>query len=506
MESDPYAARAVLKEIEDGGVKMGKNSFQFPIFNSSSKEDAAFYAWLRTQVEYKCFAPQLSDSLVRFATEYYGTPRRRNHHAAMAWYTLGCVCAGQENDLEAIDAYLKALTLFPDTTGRYYSLAEQNLGILYLHRQMLDDALQTFRACSRRMQAAGKGKDLAYIDYYIALTHLYNKEYDEARQGFVATLACDSASHFLQGESLLHLAKISLYEADDYPVALDYINCHIAFTDARFLGVDYSMKGEVYYAMLQYDSAYSYYRRSLAYDNEVHTLCSNYKGLAELASLTGQTDSIAAYVSRYTLLLDSISELRRTEEIATLRNNHTLELQRRQMSYRQQWTWAMSAFIFLLVLLLALLWFVQRDRQRKSDYIALVDELRKSHLAKYETLQDTLENCCALFRRTTAYEIMTGTVDQSELDRKAPNLIAHDISTCFSTFRKAVKDEAPRVNEKEFMFIVCQYMGFDIRTISLFLTSAYSTLTSMKSRLRKKMPAELYSLLLTEPASPVTPS
>ena len=493
METDPYAARDLLDSLE----RTEKENLQSSTFNKQSKRDAALYAILRTQTDYKCYVPLTSDSLIRTAVKYYGTPHRKDYHAAMAWYSLGCVASERKEDIKAIDAYLHALELFPDPSVRYYMLAEQNVGIHYLNRQMLDDALATFRTCAVHLQAADKPKDLAYIGYYTALTHLYRNEFAEARKGFTETWENPYTSNYLKGESLLQLAKIALFDDKDYTKALDYIDRHITFTEYRYLGVDYSLMGDAYQAMEEYDSAYQCYRLSLDYDNEVHTLCCDYKELTDLAPLTGHTDSLATYVAQYTLLLDSIGELRRTEEITSLQNNHTLELERRQMSYQRHWTWALTLFIILIVSLLLTLWFVQRDRQRKSDYITLMDELRQRHLTKYENLQDTLDSCCTLFRQTTAFEIMTEAERKhsKQIDKKAPNLIAHDINTCFAPFKKVVKNEAPKLNDKEFMFVVCHYLGFDIQTISLFFSTAYSTLTSMKSRLKRKMPAELYAVL-----------
>ena len=507
LETDPHAARAVLDSLEmltpnpslKGSVR--RLEANRPSLLQEGKGETALYAILRTQADYKCFVPLTSDSLVRIATDYYGTPRRKHYHAAMAWYSLGCVASEQKDDLKAIEAYLRAMELFPDTTVRYYSLAEQNLGIHYLNRQMLDDAIATFHSCSARLQATGSWKDLAYINYHTALAHLYKKEYAEARQGFNDTWESTFSSRFLKGESLLQLAKLALHDSHDYAVALDYVDRHIAFTDARYLGVDYSLKGDAYNALGMPDSAYHYYRQSLHYDNEIHTLCCDYKELTELAPLPGRTDSLAFYVQQYTLLLDSIGELRRSEEIVSLQNNHTMELERRQMNDQQRRTWLLSAFVLLLVLLLFILWFLQHDRQRKSDYITLVDKLRQSQLKKYGNLQDTLDSCCELFRKTAAYEIMTEAAQASSphIDKKAPTVISHDINACFLTFRNAVKSEAPKLNEREFAFLVCHYLGFDLHSIALFLSSAYSTITAMKSRLKNKMPANLFNLFF--PAS-----
>ena len=114
LETDVVAADSMLSTI--------------PL--SGSRKDRALYAILKTQADYKNNVIAQDDSLILTATEYYGT-KKRDYHAAMAWYSLGCVYSDMGNDPEAINAYLKAKSLFPDTLVRYYALTEQNLGQHY---------------------------------------------------------------------------------------------------------------------------------------------------------------------------------------------------------------------------------------------------------------------------------------------------------------------------------------------------------------------------------------
>ena len=89
-------------------------------------ESRALYALLKTQADYKCFVPITSDSLIRYATDYYDS-NRKSYRAAMVHYSLGCVYSEMKDDAAAIEAYLRAQSLFPDTTVRYYGLCYQNL-------------------------------------------------------------------------------------------------------------------------------------------------------------------------------------------------------------------------------------------------------------------------------------------------------------------------------------------------------------------------------------------
>ena len=127
LESNPAKADSMLCEMS---IPTGK-------------KDRAWYAVLKTQADYKQYKPISSDSLILTATEYYGT-RHKSNHAAIAWYTQGCVYNDLNNDLAAIDAYLKAKDLFSDTINRYYALTEQRLGKIYLAKRMFDESLSSF--------------------------------------------------------------------------------------------------------------------------------------------------------------------------------------------------------------------------------------------------------------------------------------------------------------------------------------------------------------------------
>ena len=73
-------------------------------------EARALYAILRTQADYKCYVPLTSDTLIRYATDYYNR-NRKSYRAAMAWYFLGCVYS----EFEIVGGDLNMIT----KTGTY---------------------------------------------------------------------------------------------------------------------------------------------------------------------------------------------------------------------------------------------------------------------------------------------------------------------------------------------------------------------------------------------------
>ena len=89
METDPHAARAALDSLAyPHPLPKGKGarSAGLPSFRRG-KGEAALYALLRTQADYKNRTRLTTDTLIRIATDYYGT-RRKSQHAALAQYYL----------------------------------------------------------------------------------------------------------------------------------------------------------------------------------------------------------------------------------------------------------------------------------------------------------------------------------------------------------------------------------------------------------------------------------
>ena len=123
LEQNPDSVRSVL----------------YAMPTPKQERSKALYTVLKTQADYKCYEPLESDSLMLEATAYYGTGKK-DYYAALAYYTLGCVYDETGNDIAALEAYLKAKDLFPDTLIRYYVLNLQNIGTIYLNTIVLDEA------------------------------------------------------------------------------------------------------------------------------------------------------------------------------------------------------------------------------------------------------------------------------------------------------------------------------------------------------------------------------
>ena len=198
LETNPRAADTLLSSIPE----------------PQRPSQKAWYAVLKTQLDYKLYREIESDSLIKTATEYYGTPyknvsRLRRYRAAMAWYSQGCVYSELNSVESSIESYLKSLILFPDTTIRYYALAEQNTGKGLLNKGFLNEAQRYFINAEKNARLLQDSAMNAYADYNIALINLRNEKYEQADTMFSALLSDRWLSPFYHKEIFLQLASQS---------------------------------------------------------------------------------------------------------------------------------------------------------------------------------------------------------------------------------------------------------------------------------------------------------
>lgn len=355
METDPDSARAVL------------DSLQTVSFTSSYRKYLAHYALLRTQAEDKCQHRLTTDTLIRVAADYYGT-KRKTLHAALAQHYLGCAYKDMGRDMEALDAFLRAAALFPDTTCKYYAYGQYSIGQLYLNHGREADALSAFRHYRWSEACTSDSVNIGYGDMFMGMSYLYMEQAAEAKPFFLSVMANPHMSEAYRDNARFQLAKLYAFLEDDFEKARPYIEHYIAHYDHKErIGAAYYLKGELHRHEGVLDSAYYYYNKVLTCEKDIPTFHSTYRRLMEVSPMLGRNDSISTHLQLYAALSDSIYRMHMDREISDIQNRHKVELHDREQAARQsrfRWTWGiLSALLLLLVTIVLLL----HDRSRKAE-------------------------------------------------------------------------------------------------------------------------------------------
>ena len=487
-------------------------------------ETRALYALLATQADYQCYVPLTSDSLIRIATDYYGH-NRRNHRAALAHYYLGCTYTELENDAEAIQAYMRALTLFPDTTVRHHALCYQNMARHYRNRNMFDQSLEAFALFRTAMKQRGRAIDVYNADYQIALTYLYMEWFDEAAPRFRALLADPQVPRRIADEAAFQLAKIACYHTADYAEAMRHIERHIAsVSDPQELGPDHSVKADIFLALGQTDSAYHYFKLSLLPGRDVYADCNTYYKLIELSLAQGMTDSVAFYVEHHTTLLDSIAHMQSRAEVDRVHAEHQLHLHDRALRHRHIRFVLIGTTGIVIVALILLVTFVIIDNRRKARYIHLQQQLTQNRvemlaltsmpddtdapLAKPDSARifalrrQRIDYCIKVFAHTP-WQSRVNQIEHSsmeELPLTERTGLHQALTDSFADVLIDLKTECPSLTSTDLLFIALTLLGCSIRTSAICTALSENALRTRKTRLKSKMNEDLYRMVFEQTA------
>ena len=512
METDPRAAALVLDSIDSSALH---------------GEEAALYAILRTQTDYKRDIPLTSDSLARIATDYYGTSLHKNYHAAMAWYTLGCVYKETIDDINGTAAFLKAKSLFPDTLIRYYALSEQNLALHYINRNMNHEAIQELQSAKQNLIRLGDSATVAFMDYKLGQSTLYLHDHFTAKKYFEAAINNPYARKANVSQSYFELAKVETYDLHDYAKALEHLDYNISYTSGNKLAGTYNLKAVIFQELGQLDSAWHYYNRSLScYPNHA-SFAYDYLKMASLAPQMGKSDSIDYYIQMHDWYTDSLYYVNNQQAIRQVANDHRVEVERLQMKEEHRRFVLMASALSLVLGILLLALFVYLKYLNKKKKLEIQDAVRRGNvemLNQSTPSEDENDTSEEETHDTIRKENITNTdtyirlflLGKKLLEPKAvdnlrklnvyvkgeeTNRIREDylnaLDHAFVELMMMLKLAAPSINKMELVYIISRMLGLDDRMIRTIQNSSESAYRTRKVRLKNKLPHELTEKLFS---------
>ena len=512
LETDPAATDSILANIP----------------KLHSRRNRALYAVLKTQADYKQIKQITTDSLILIATDYYGTTIRgtknRLYHSALAWYSQGCVYSELKKDLAAIDAYLKAKDLFPDTLIRYYALTEKNVGVLLLNRMMLDEAKQQFRCCQTNAIRLQDTKLSNYAFFHTGLCALYSKDYILADSIFKEILIDNSIySSNQKSIAALQLAKINLYYYNNNDNALNLINRFLEMTKDKDHGQGLSVKADVLYKMNEYDSAFFYYKESMNYFDELYTKCSNANELSELSAINGNIDDAIYYHRLYGQLRDSINKIERSREIEELKFKHNEELIQDTITHKhRRFTIIGFSALLSLALLFFLTYTLYKNKERKrimdkqSQLLHQEEEIRRSSIqvlqarvsemsnndqearsALLDLYRNRLKICRGRFNNSAAFNKLLLIKKDSEfgkMNKKEKDDLFEQLKLSYAESMSDIVSEIPDIKEKEILTLLLRHLDLNNNLIAELFSITVVAVKQRITRLSQRAPSDFLNL------------
>lgn len=437
----------------------------------AGKSNRALYSMLKTQIDYKMYREAQNDNTIRIATDYYGN-KYKDYHAAMAWYTLGCISAELGQDSTATDAYLTALSLFPDTLVRYYALAEQNLSYIFLDHNMEAEAIQMIKSCRENAIRLNDSAAIAFCDYNIAFSLLCNFEYDKAKQLFWELKDNAWLSPDTKDDPWLQLSKIVHLAYSDYNQSLNYVDSFfIRNNHQQSYGTAYSIKADAYYGLQLIDSAQLYYHLSLTEPSDPYTVCDAYRRLSEIQTLKGNKDSATYYIKQASAWMDTIALATDSGVLYRIINRFTLS------SFKPK----SKTHIFYNVLIVVLC-------------VSAISILSYKHYRKKPKSIADFAHDLELFKQSDLYQKMINVTNQQiDLTGMEREAIEQEFQTSLPSIRKFIISKSKHLTSIELDFCIFTLAGFKQRDFVLFFVKSYSGIRNYKARLKDKMPESIYN-------------
>ena len=343
-------------------------------------EPRALYALLKTQADYKCFVPLTSDSLIRYATDYYDG-NRKSYRAAMAHYSLGCVYSEMKDDAAAIEAYLRAQSLFPDTTVRYYRLCYQNLGKHYLKKNMSDEELAAYLS----YHTLSQGSNWPFADIKLAQAYIHNERPREAKNILEDLLCFDNDIDRKSLKVILfELGKIEHAFNKDYIKAEEYFDQLITLYDESEIVAAYWFKGNIAEKRGNIELAIRYYEKAITNGNNTYLLYNCARSLQYLSIDSIKQPELHSYVKLFEQMGDSIHRIERRTEIDEIHTAHAMEMHQRELSERHRRFMYISTLVLVCLLATVAISVLLFERRRKQHYLRLQQELQRNQAKVYK--------------------------------------------------------------------------------------------------------------------------
>ena len=500
-------------------VRQGLDSIPFATLRGGAR---ALYAILKTQADYKCYVPLTTDTLIRYATNYYNRSRK-NYRAAMAWYSLGCVYSDMKDDASAVEAYLKAQSLFPDTTVRYHRLCYQNLGHHYLKKGIADEALNAYQA----YLCTAEGYDRLYANIGLARAYIHKRQPEQAREILKSLLPFRYELDTPSLETILfNLGKIEYTFSKDYDKADAYFNQLITLYGNDKIDATYWFKGDIAESRGYIDSAKYYYEAAMQKDGEVYLQYNCCRSLLYLTLDSTAQPELYGYIKRFEETGDSIKRIERRSEIDEIRTAHQMELQQRELAERHRAFIYIIVFAIVCLLAVIIIGILLFEYRRKQYYLRLQRELQRNQARIYKMYQsieekrdngsltrekmleiyrDNLSKNIALFKEERWAVRLQQLSEQRSKDIppftiKEREQLADVLERCFINVITNLRDEATRqksrLSAEDIHLCLLLSLGYSIGVIRECLAaSSDDVVRKRRVRLAGKLPEDILLLL-----------
>lgn len=523
MQSFPDSALSLLQSIHQPEQMRGANR--------------ALYALLLTQAKHKNYIVQTDDSLIMIAVDYYagGDDKERE---AKAYYYLGCVREEMNDKVAATDACLKALEVKPKESGdiRILTMIYEKLGKLYRDQAFYDKSMVMYRASYDVNVRHNEREKIIYSLKGISTVYMYQQKWDSA--AYYCNQVIDVAR--VIGDSTWvsiafnNMASICVYQKNYEKARLCVMKSIQEGSNDGAVGDNYNLLGGILIELGQLDSARYYLSLGKARESDdLYTRASSISKLYELEKICENYKLAVAYNDTFSLLFDSIQELKRRAEVGKLIDNYALENRKRELVNEHENSIRFLLYCFFALVVVLVFTYLIVDKYRNSKYMALQKSLMQNRgeaLQAYRKLEGGDQSPLLTVQRTSLCDVsgdaeilrkhkfslsikqyqetvyhqkILTLINKNKIEEKVFTQKERDelwgiIFQIFAETMADLKKQCPELTREDQLYCIFYILGYSNPIIFACTGTNANALKTRKGRLKAKMSSKLYSVVFRE--------
>lgn len=499
MQEFPDSALAILESIPHPEKLYGS--------------DRADYAIFLTRARTKLYIHESSDSLIRFAVDYY--KRSWNDERKMqAYYYRGCVYRDMRCMDLAVKDFLQALKVIPkESEYLYLGAIYENLAGCYEEQNLYEDAMRAYHKAYEIYTNQKKNDGLFYSVRGEGHVFMLQHQLDSSLVYYQKALKiAESIGEDYYKSVILSELGILFNEKGEYQKANQYISASIstAPVDSN-LFTEYLWKGNILRNLQQMDSARYYLNRSKS-SPYIYNRGGSYGELYKLEKEEKNYPAAIAAADSFIYYLDSIYDTTKAVETARLVDEYEIELYQQKLVGRYKIE-VLSLLLFFIIGGAIYLWI---DKRRKKKYLELQNQLMKSRTDILagdfedqnnsesdfkEMLEPSLKLCLQLFRRTETYEKLLLLEKKmgvaTSLSIQEGQIICESIYETFGDIMLKLKIQYADLTKEDLLHCAFFLLGCSKETILLCTRASEGAFKSRKSRMKTKLGEDFFEWMTT---------
>ena len=409
----PDSAYTLLKEIP--------NPQQYP------EKERARWCLLMTQAIDKTYRTHTSDSLIRFAVNYY---EKVNDLSKLptAFYTLGRVQRDLNDNEHAVNSFLKALDLAKGSDDyKLQYLAASQLGHVYAYSRFIDEALKTYQQALYFAEQGNDSINLSYVNSFLGRVYGLQKDWNRSIEFYQKAISIAQQTSYIPALRLGLNELAAIYKCcEKYQEAADCLEQLISLGDDPLSGMEgaavYLNLGDLYRLSENYDSAIPYLEKALQTKN-LYTKRSAYQCFSYAYAQQGNYKKAVEYNNLYWKCNDSIQKVENRKAVIAVEAKYKHE---KLLTEKQQLELKQSKLIFwgssLLLVAIIIILLVYMDKKRIT--IRLFEQLHaiRSQIAENKrTIASYQEQIDSLSLRQSDYDDLQQ--EKVSLEQEVSNLL-----------------------------------------------------------------------------------